>query len=144
MSSSVVAAVYLEKQDYLRRCQRKTCWMCMFLYACFSGVRTKFFWLHCSECVCVCRFQNWFYIKDKSAQCCSMGKCIGHEEKIEVLWWCLIMFSLLFSCKSSGAFRSGCYFSVWALLLLDLVEDKTTPRGTLFPLQLVGQSRIWE
>lgn len=33
MSPPFVTAVYMEKKDYLRRCQKNSCLMCMCLYA---------------------------------------------------------------------------------------------------------------
>lgn len=141
MSPSVVTAEYLEKQDYLSRCQRKTCLMCTCLYVCLSGVRIKFFGLHCSGCVCVCRFLNCFYIKDKSAQCCSMGNCIGHEEKIEVLSWCLDVFSLLFSCKSSGPFHSEIVISVCGLFCCwTLQRMRPLLEGHYYPLCMLDRA----
>lgn len=73
-----------------------------------------------------------------------MENCIGHEKKIEVLPWYLIMFFFLFSWRKAPRRLSlgDCYFRVWALLLLDVVGDEeTTASGTLLFLK-VGQGRV--
>lgn len=74
-----------------------------------------------------------------------MENCIGHEKKIEVFPWCLIMFFFLFFWRKvpRRLLLGDCYFRVWALLLLDIVVDEeTTASGKLLLFLQVGQCRV--
>lgn len=143
MSPPFVTAVYMEKKDYLRRCQKNACLMCMCLYAyVYQVLKNKFICLRCGEGVSVCTFLMWFYISNKSFQFCSVGNYIGLDEKMEVRPW-----RGLEECSWRNAPRSlsvgDSYIRVLAVLLLDMVGDEeTTTTGTLILFLHVGLCRL--